>query len=254
MWSQLGSNQRPSACEAPCITMSDWHEYQEAAARFFREIGMEANTDVSLEGVRTKHDIDVVVRSKSVGFDLLWVVECKHWKDPVSKLHILGLRQIVNDLGADRGILLSESGFQKGAMEAASLTNVYPTSMAELRRSANDDLARMRLALISERLEICKARYWSHSKSVRIDYGLRPEVPAPGWSGDVEMNRVSAVLQVAYSGVLPVKHEGIYFPDDLVEVVDITELIEWMELCLGEVESRLDTAEEAMERSGRRQT
>ncbi len=41
---------------------------------------------------------DVVVRSKHVGFEILWLVECKHWKSPVTKLHVLGLREIVNDL------------------------------------------------------------------------------------------------------------------------------------------------------------
>jgi hypothetical protein len=37
---------------------------------------------------------------------------------------VLALRQIVTDVGADRGILLSEKGFQSGAVEAATLTNV----------------------------------------------------------------------------------------------------------------------------------
>ena len=74
--------------------------------------------------MRTTHDVDVVVRSKHVGFEILWLVECKHWKTSVSKLHVLGLREIVADTGADRGIALSESGFQSGAVEAANLTNV----------------------------------------------------------------------------------------------------------------------------------
>uniref|UniRef100_UPI00214D0BDC restriction endonuclease n=1 Tax=Klebsiella pneumoniae TaxID=573 RepID=UPI00214D0BDC len=42
--------------------------------------------------------------------DIIWLVECKHWKNPVSKLHVLALREIVTEIGADRGILLSESG------------------------------------------------------------------------------------------------------------------------------------------------
>lgn len=66
--------------------------------------------------------MDVVVRSKHVGYEVLWLLACKHWKSPVTKLHVLRLREIVNDLGADRGILLCEAGFQTGAIEAANLT------------------------------------------------------------------------------------------------------------------------------------
>ena len=50
---------------------------------------------------RTEHDVDVVVKSVHTGFDVMWIVECKHWKTPVSKLHVLGLRQIVIDAVGD---------------------------------------------------------------------------------------------------------------------------------------------------------
>lgn len=50
----------------------DWKEYQEEAAEFFRSLGLTAETDVTLTGVRTTHDVDVVVRSKHVGFEVLW--------------------------------------------------------------------------------------------------------------------------------------------------------------------------------------
>ncbi len=85
-----------------------WKEYQEEAASFFRSLGLDASTDVTVDGVRTTHDIDVLVKSHHVGFEITWVVECKHWKSRVSKLHVLALREIVADAGADRGILLSD--------------------------------------------------------------------------------------------------------------------------------------------------
>jgi hypothetical protein len=46
------------------------------------------------------------------------------WKSRISKAHVLVLREIVSDIGADRGILLAEHGAQSGAREAAVLTNV----------------------------------------------------------------------------------------------------------------------------------
>jgi restriction system protein len=123
----------------------DWKQYQEEAAKFFRSIGLQADTDVTIEGVRTKHDIDVLVSSQHVGFEIKWIVECKFWDSKVTKLHVLALREIVSDTGADRGILLAENGYQSGASEAAKLTNVQLTSLAELSDSAEHDVLAMRL-------------------------------------------------------------------------------------------------------------
>ena len=85
----------------------NWQDYQEEADAFFRELGLEAEADVTLQGIRTKHDIDVLVKTHHAGFDITWIIECKHWNTRVSKLHVLALREIVNDTGADRGILLA---------------------------------------------------------------------------------------------------------------------------------------------------
>lgn len=97
--------------------MSAWNRYQEEVASFFRSLGLEAETNATVQGIRTSHDIDVLVCSSHVGFDLIWIVECKHWGKRVSKLHVLALREIVADVGADRGILMAESGFQQGPLK-----------------------------------------------------------------------------------------------------------------------------------------
>jgi restriction system protein len=149
---------------------TNWKEYQEEAAKFFRSLGLDAETDVTVKGVRTSHDIDVLVKSHHVGFDVTWIVECKHWATKVSKLHVLALREIVADVGADRGILLSESGFQSGAIEAATLTNVHVTSILEARRTAKSDITAMRLRELYDRVEACKEQYWDIPKQIRIKY------------------------------------------------------------------------------------
>lgn len=35
---------------------SNWKDYQEETAEFFRSLGLTASTDVTMKGVRTKHD------------------------------------------------------------------------------------------------------------------------------------------------------------------------------------------------------
>ncbi|MGO0578033.1 restriction endonuclease [Ornithinimicrobium panacihumi] len=139
--------------------MAIWQDYQESAAALFRSVGLEATTDERLDGVRGAHDVDVVVRSRLAGLEQLWVVECKWRRRRVEKLHVTALAEIVRDVGADRGVLLSEVGFQAGAVRMAHKSNVTLTSLAELREEAAEELlmvrlgeCRLRLAHLRERL------------------------------------------------------------------------------------------------------
>lgn len=197
--------------------MTDWNDYQEETAEFFRSIGLVARTNVTMNGVRTSHDLDVVVRSDHVGFDLLWLVECKHWKMPVSKLHVLALREIVSDVGADRGILLAEKGFQSGAQEAAQLTNVQLTSLAELKISASHALGMAGLRVIKERVDHCHARYRRLNKDARIEFGLQqPAHVFWGYSTYAVLNVADYVLNYAFSRGFPVMDDWeIKWPERL---------------------------------------
>jgi hypothetical protein len=184
---------------------ADWKDYQEEVASLFRSIGLEAETDVTLQGVRTKHDVDVVVKSHHAGFDVIWLVECKRWKSPVSKLHVLALREIVADLGADRGILLCEAGFQSGAIEAANLTNVRVASLENVRATAGGDISAMRLRELFDRVESCRLRYWDLPKSLRIQRGLRHEVGKRGYSGANVLEICGDLINRAFRGVYPLR-------------------------------------------------
>jgi restriction system protein len=188
----------------------NWSQYQEEAAKFFRSLNLEAATNVTLKGVRTTHDVDVLVTSNHAGFNITWIVECKHWASPVSKLHVLALREIVSDTGADRGILLAENGFQSGAIEAAALTNVQVTSLADLTVSANKDILAMRLRDLYDRTMRCKQAYWDIPKSARIEHGLRPDVSQVGYSGDWVMRTAEDLIVKGLRGTYPVQPDEIH--------------------------------------------
>jgi hypothetical protein len=49
----------------------DWKDYQEEAAEFFRSLGLKSSTDVTMEGVRTKHDVDVLVEIDIAGLSVV---------------------------------------------------------------------------------------------------------------------------------------------------------------------------------------
>lgn len=225
--------------------MAAWDDYQEEVASFFRGIGLDAATNVPIEGVRTSHDVDVVVKSEHVGFNMLWVVECKRWSRPVSKLHVLALREIVSDVGADRGLLMAENGFQSGAHEAAELTNVKLASLADLKDSASFALGMASLRTLQDRVDECRSRYWELEKDFRIDCGLRPPVGLPGYSGNLVIEVAEAALNDAFKGKFPPVSEGLaplVYGNFRFAAGSPSELYEEIEPLVAELEELLDRA------------
>ena len=103
---------------------TDWRDYQEQVATFFRENGCNAEVEAKVQGARASHDVDVLVTFDRHGVPCQWIIECKLWNRAVPKEKVLILKNIVEDVGADRGILFSESGFQKGALSAVHKANI----------------------------------------------------------------------------------------------------------------------------------
>jgi len=115
----------------------DWRDYQEAVAAFFRARGCAAAVEERVTGARASHTVDVYVTFRHHGMECRWIVECKLWQGRVGKQEILTLKGVVEDIGADRGIIFCETGFQTGARDAARHSNlVLVTSLDEFRRTA----------------------------------------------------------------------------------------------------------------------
>jgi hypothetical protein len=81
-----------------------WKEYQEEAAAFFRSLGVNAEVEARIKGVRGLHNIDVYVEGAYHKIEFKWIVECKAWKSNVPKEKAMTLMSILQDIGADRGV------------------------------------------------------------------------------------------------------------------------------------------------------
>lgn len=120
------------------MKFSNWREYQEEVAAFFRRQGCNAEVEKIVQGVRAKHEVDVHVTFHRSGINCTWLVECKLWKSKVSKEKVMALKSIVDDVGADRGIIVSEKGFQSGALDAVRDSNItLVTSIEEFEKTAS---------------------------------------------------------------------------------------------------------------------
>jgi hypothetical protein len=130
----------------------EWEEYQDKVAAFLSQLGFEVRVDETIRGARAGHDIDVTARMSVAGVDQLWLIECKSWNRRVPKERVLTFRGVVEDVGADRGLLFSESGFQVGAACAAQNTNVTLTSLAEFEQNSPAEVSSTRAKVLDERI------------------------------------------------------------------------------------------------------
>jgi len=115
------------------------------------QLGFATRTDERIQGARGTHDIDVTARATVAGIPQLWIIECKKWRRPVPKERALTFIGIVNDIGADRGLMFSESGFQAGAIRAAANTNITLTSLTDFHQNSVDELASIRIKSLEKR-------------------------------------------------------------------------------------------------------
>lgn len=146
----------------------NWSEYQEAIANSFRSVGLQASTNQLIQGARGQHNIDVVVRGKIFGQDLFWICECKLWQTSIPKEKILAFQQIVQDVGADKGFILSESGFQSGAIRAVANTNMVLINQQDITSEyQNISTEGLIVSFLKKVLELReKAKYlWLDTKS-----------------------------------------------------------------------------------------
>jgi hypothetical protein len=232
--------------------VSGWREYQAEVAEFLRGLGLEASTDEQLQGVRAVHDVDVVVRGQRVGLHQLWLVECKHWSRPVGKVHVAALAEIVRDVGADRGLLLSESGFQAGAIRLAERSQVTLTSQEELRERSTGELLLLTLAGFRRRLALLAERVDALSHADRHGAGVRVVHPRRGVGMDAVL-RLHAALGTTENGLRqadandwPVLYGWDFSRDKLLVADDPQQLWTGLAIALDEAERLLLAQEHAM--------
>ena len=168
----------------------DWKKYEQQAAEFFRSLGCHVEIGATIKGARAKHKIDVWVVFTRFGIETKWVVDCKFWRKPVTKEKVLALTGVAQDVGADRGVLVSQRGFQAGAVRAAEHTNVTLTSLEDLKRTAQNDL--ILSALQTLETKAIAVRYGLHElySSERTGPGSITAKPLPGVDGKAVMDAI----------------------------------------------------------------
>lgn len=102
---------------------TDWKELQDFIADYLITAGYKATTPFEIDTARGKVEVDVYIESP---YELVKhiVCECKWWNTPVTQEKIHAFRTVVQDIGAELGIIISKNGYQSGAIETAKYSNV----------------------------------------------------------------------------------------------------------------------------------
>lgn len=230
----------------------DWFDFQEKIAQHFRTLGVQAETNKTIKGIRTEHDLDVYVTSKYLGTNIKWVIEAKYWQTKVPKEKVLALRTIVDDIGADKGFIISQVGFQSGAIEACQNTNIQLYTFEQFVTLSKSYIQNEILDTYVRRARLLHIRYFSHKKRIRKDYGLRGELgEVASFSGAWLLRTVFDVLEQARTHKYPIDlktHMIEKVGNDLAE--DFIELIQWLNLNLNWLDEKILNAEYRMMKDG----
>jgi restriction system protein len=199
----------------------NWREYQKQAATLFRSLGCRAEVEKIVDGVRGSHEIDVWVTRQIYGLEHHWVVETKHWRRRVAKLHVVALKGIVDDVGADRGILLSSSGFQSGAISMSECSNITLSSLEDMRESIREELERYTLSSLEKKAGMVAdnlhALYVNESSISEGGFFMGKIRPKDGVDGNAVMNACGrlSVLENGFRSIRLGKHRiPIRFKED----------------------------------------
>jgi transposase len=103
---------------------SDWKDLQVKITELFKNAGYNVQEDILVRGGKGSHKIDVFATFMRDQINYKIIVECKNWASRVKKEQVMTLASIVEDIGAEKGIIISKEGFQKGAYKAASQRNI----------------------------------------------------------------------------------------------------------------------------------
>lgn len=89
---------------------------------YFRENGVEKYSfehNVKKEAYDGTYQIDGVITMSIVGIDITILVECKRYRGPVKREHIQALNDKLRSMGAHKGIFITTSYYQTGALKYA---------------------------------------------------------------------------------------------------------------------------------------
>lgn len=130
-----------------------WQELERIVAAILAECGMKAQNGMTLTLPRGTVDVDVHAEEMVDGIVHRTICEYKYWRATVPKTVVHSFRTVMAEAGVHRGYIISTSGFQAGAIEAAVATNIELVTFEEFQRIYFDKWIGKRIWAIENKLD-----------------------------------------------------------------------------------------------------
>jgi hypothetical protein len=157
-----------------------WMELQELVAYYFNNAGYAASTPLKINTVRGDVEVDVFIAANGELGDTA-ICECKYWNSPIPQEKIHAFRTVVVDSGVSLGIIISKSGFQSGAIDAAKKSNIKLFTWVEF-------------------LSFIFAKWFSHRKKQLLN-NVKPLIVYTD-PLDIPFNKLTTIQQEGYERIL----------------------------------------------------
>lgn len=162
-----------------------WKELQNKVAEILNESGMNAKVEYHPVSARSDIEIDVFACERIGNRENIFVIECKNWNHKIPQTIVHAVRTVVQDVGGNTGYIISRKGFQKGAYEAAKLTNIKLLTWNEFQDLFEDQ---WREKHFDEYIE----QHWSKI----IDYS--DPFFWPKWANELSDNKKNELRSILY--------------------------------------------------------
>jgi hypothetical protein len=81
------------------------------------------------------YEIDISYKFRIAEADYLTIVECKHWNKRVGRDVVAAFKTVLDDIGAQKGIIVTTVGFQSGALGLATKMGIALFKVADQRNA-----------------------------------------------------------------------------------------------------------------------
>lgn len=123
----------------------DWKKYEAITKYIYETLGQEFGVKVIGFGGSFKitgksgvsHQIDVLTSNSDGIHTYRTAIECKYWKEKITKDIVMKVSGVIEDCGINKGVIVSKSGYTQDCYDFAKYKNI---ELVELRESEEKDV------------------------------------------------------------------------------------------------------------------
>lgn len=232
-------------------SIKDWKDLETKVLELFLNLGFEAKNNVKVRGVRATHEVDVLAVTEFGGLKFQVVVECKYWKTKVKKAQVTTLFSIVSDIGAEKGVIISKTGFQKGAKEFANKCNIELYTYEQFKERTVKEIEKWLRHKCFDLLTMIKTPFQKftekfHEKTRQMDTVFNPTELGREFTGGIAMfegklDFIETNEFPSYYMKIPLVNEKL--ESDWPDRIEVTNKIEYLKLLLDNITKFKQSAE-----------